>query len=135
MMIAFYAAAAAQSAGNPFNTSIEMQATWYGPGYEGKRTASGERFDASAFTAAHASLPLGSWVRVHSRDGRSVTVRINDRSRAEILDLSPAAARALHLLGKGTDTVVVDMADDTAEAWVGAGAPRAELAWSDGTEE
>src|SRR5690606_4602071 len=53
-------------------------ASWYGPGFAGKRTASGERFDPTEYTAAHRTLPFGSKVRV-THNGRSVVVRINDR--------------------------------------------------------
>jgi rare lipoprotein A len=74
-------------------------ASWYGPGFHGRRTASGERFNAGAFTAAHRTLPFGSRVRVVNRaNGRSVVVRINDRgpfSRGRIIDLSRASARAI----------------------------------------
>jgi rare lipoprotein A len=65
-------------------------------------TASGERMNCGALTAAHRSLPFGSIVLVHAANGRSVTVRINDRGpfvRGRIIDLSPAAARALHMDG------------------------------------
>src|SRR4051812_5824819 len=55
-------------------------ASWYGPGFHGKRTANGERFNTHALTAAHRSLPFGSRVQVtNERTGRSVVVRINDR--------------------------------------------------------
>src|SRR5215213_2102743 len=55
-------------------------ASWYGPGFHGKRTARGERFNTHALTAAHKTLPFGSRVRVvNQKTGRSVVVRINDR--------------------------------------------------------
>jgi rare lipoprotein A len=77
-------------------------ASWYGEELSGNRTASGEMFDASAITAAHRTLPLGSFVEVTSLDtGRSVLVRITDRGpgrRDRIIDLSRGAARLL-----GTD--------------------------------
>lgn len=78
------------------------EASWYGPGLHGRPTASGERFDRHAMTAAHRSLPFGTIVRVESlRNGRSVDVRINDRGpyahRRRIIDLSEAAARLLGL--------------------------------------
>jgi len=72
-------------------------------GYAGKKTASGERMNPGAMTAAHKSLPFGSRVRVtNKKNGRSVTVRINDRGpfvRGRVIDLSPAAARALGFAG------------------------------------
>ena len=72
-------------------------ASWYGPGFHGRKTASGERFNQNAFTAAHRTLPFGTLVRV-THKGRSVTVRINDRGpfiRGRSIDLSKAAARAI----------------------------------------
>ena len=84
-------------------------ASWYGPGFGGHRTASGERFNGGALTAAHRSLPFGSRVRVTSRrTGRSVVVRINDRGPyvgGRIIDLSPAASRALGM--RGTEAVTL----------------------------
>jgi len=78
-------------------------ASWYGKRFHGRRTASGEAFDMNAFTAAHPSLPFGSWVRVRNlANGRSVDVRINDRGphiKRRIIDLSRAASRALGLAG------------------------------------
>ncbi|MEG3164093.1 septal ring lytic transglycosylase RlpA family protein [Sphingomonas sp. PB2P19] len=77
-------------------------ASWYGEELSGNRTASGEMFDAGAITAAHRTLPLGSFVEVTSVEtGRSILVRINDRGpgrRDRIIDLSRGAARML-----GTD--------------------------------
>ena len=74
-----------------------------GDGYAGRKTASGERMNPGAMTAAHKSLPFGSHVRVtNKKNGRSVTVRINDRGpfvRGRVIDLSPAAARALGFAG------------------------------------
>lgn len=72
-----------------------------GDGYGGKRTASGERMNPRAMTAAHRSFPFGTMVRV-SRSGRSVVVRINDRGpfvRGRCIDLSTSAARALGFSG------------------------------------
>ena len=88
-------------------------ASWYGPGFQGRRTASGERFDMHALTAAHPSLPFGTVVRVESvATGRSVVVRINDRGphiKQRIIDLSRAAADSLGLLeaGRGIHAVVL----------------------------
>src|SRR6266705_1352169 len=73
-------------------------ASWYGRGFHGKRTASGERYDMYAMTAAHTILPIPSYARVtHLGNGRSVIVRINDRGpfrTDRIIDLSYAAARS-----------------------------------------
>src|SRR3712207_3055842 len=76
------AAVAKQNSG-PTKTGRKIQrgaASWYGPGFHGRRTANGERFNTRAMTAAHRTLPFGSRVRVtNERTGRSVVVRINDR--------------------------------------------------------
>jgi rare lipoprotein A len=78
-------------------------ASWYGPGFHGRRTASGETFNANAMTAAHRTLPFGTKVRVvNERTGRSVVVRINDRGPfhgGRIIDLAKAPARALGIAG------------------------------------
>jgi rare lipoprotein A len=86
-------------------------ASWYGPGFHGRRTASGERYDMNAMTAAHRTLPFGSMVRVHSLvNGRDVDVRITDRgpySGKRIIDVSRAAAAELGMLGLGFKEVVL----------------------------
>ncbi len=78
-------------------------ASWYGPRFHGKRTASGERFNTNELTAAHKTLPFGTRVRVKSlTNGKEVVVRINDRGpfiKGRIIDLSQAAAQALGLTG------------------------------------
>ena len=82
-------------------------ASWYGAELAGHRTASGERFDPSDFTAAHRSLPLGSKVRV-TYQGRSVVVRINDRgpfAAGRVIDLSKAAAERIGLRRAGSGRV------------------------------
>ena len=82
-------------------------ASWYGPGFAGRRTASGERFNPSEFTAAHRTLPFGSRVRV-THNGRSVVVRINDRGPfhgGRVIDLSQAAAEELGLRRAGSGRV------------------------------
>jgi peptidoglycan lytic transglycosylase len=85
------------------------QASWYGPGFHGHRTANGERYDMYQLTAAHRTLPLGSIAEVRSlTTGRQITVRINDRgpfARGRILDLSFAGAQAIGMIGRGTDDV------------------------------
>ena len=93
-----------------------VTSSWYGPGYEGKRTSSGELFDSNRFTAASRTLPLGSIVRVTNlENGRSVTVKINDRgprSRRRGLDLSPAAARRIGLSHPGLAHVEITRVTD-----------------------
>ncbi len=80
------------------------KASWYGRGFQGRRTATGERFDMNALTCAHRTLPLGSWLRVTNlHNSRSIFVRVNDRGPYEsdtIVDLSYAAAQRVGLLGK-----------------------------------
>jgi rare lipoprotein A (peptidoglycan hydrolase) len=85
-------------------------ASWYG---EPQMTASGERFNPRALTAAHRSLPLGTRVRVtNTHNGKSVVVRINDRgpySHARIIDLSEAAAKLLDMIAAGVVPVVLEV--------------------------
>lgn len=89
-------------------------ASWYGPRFHGKRTASGERFDTNALTAAHKTLPFGTRVRVKSvADGKEVVVRINDRGphhENRLIDLSQAAARALGILQQGVAAIELQLA-------------------------
>lgn len=80
---------------------LALTATYYSSAYEGARTASGEVFSNWGYTAAHPSLPFGTMVRVTNvYNGRSVTVRINDRCSCGI-DLSQSAAEALGPLSQG----------------------------------
>ena len=94
-------------------------ASWYGPRFNGRRTASGERFDMREFTAAHRTLPFGTLVRVHSLvNGRDVDVRITDRgpyAGNRIIDLSRAAAEELGMLGMGFKEVVLLVPESTPE--------------------
>lgn len=80
-------------------------ASWYGPGFHGRRTANGERYDMHAMTAAHRTLPFGTWVRVHSLvNGREVDVRITDRGpfiRSRVIDVSPGCGRGFGDVGLG----------------------------------
>jgi rare lipoprotein A len=96
--------------------SVQGIASWYGLGFHGRRTASGERFDMNALTAAHPSLPFGTRLLVENpANGRTVVVRVNDRGphvRGRIIDLSHAAARTLGLLGWGAKSVVVTPVQD-----------------------
>ena len=89
------------------------KACWYGPGYEGRRTASGEVFNPGAFTAAHRKLPLNTIVRVTNlNNGREVKVRINDRGPfkgGRIIDLSEAAARELGMIREGVVPVRIEV--------------------------
>ncbi len=87
------------------STLEEGDASYYGPGFYGHRTASGEVLRPGALTAAHRTLPFGSCVRVTVvESNRSVEVRINDRGPfvpGRILDVSEAAARVLQMMGRG----------------------------------
>ena len=85
-------------------------ASWYGRPFHGRRTASGERFDMYAMTAAHRTLPLPSFVRVSNpANGRSAIVRVNDRgpfTKGRIIDLSYTAAQKLGVFGVAMVEVV-----------------------------
>ena len=88
-------------------------ASWYGEYFEGRQTASGEPYNMYDLTAAHPTLPLGSWVRVTNlANGRRVFVRINDRGPivpGRIIDLSYGAAQTLHFRDKGLQRVRLDV--------------------------
>lgn len=94
------------------------KASWYGPRFHGRRTASGERYNMHAFTAAHKTLPFGTVVRVRSMiTGREVDVRITDRgpfSFGRVIDLSRAAAAELGMLGLGVKDVLLLVPQSTA---------------------
>ena len=96
----------------PLLASFEGNASWYGPGFAGRRTASGEIFDPGQLTAAHRTLPFGTVVRVvNLTNGLSVEVRINDRGPFKpdrIIDLSRAAAEVLDMVRTGVDRVRVE---------------------------
>jgi rare lipoprotein A len=101
----------------PSPARVDVQdgyATWYGERFAGHRTASGEPFNPLALTAAHRTLPLGTWVEVTRVDtGESVRVRITDRgpygspSRHRIIDLSRGAAERIDLVRAGVARVEV----------------------------
>jgi rare lipoprotein A len=88
-------------------------ASWYGKRFNGRRTASGERFNAGDFTAAHRTLPISSFVRVRRVDsGEEVIVRINDRGpfhAGRVLDLSYAAANKLGIVALGSAEVEMEL--------------------------
>ena len=91
------------------------KASWYGQSFQHRRTASGEPFDMYQFTAAHRTLPLGSWVKVTDlKNDRSVIVRINDRGpvpKNRIIDLSYGAAKKLGMSENGVHPVRVELID------------------------
>ena len=89
------------------------KASWYGRLFQHKQTASGDPYDMFQFTAAHRTLPLGSWVKVTDlKTERSVVVRINDRGpvlKSRIIDLSYGAAKMLDMGKSGVDPVRLDL--------------------------
>lgn len=95
-----------------FNRTETGVASWYGPGFHGKATANGERYDQSDRTAAHRTLQMPAVVRVTNLDnGTSTVVRINDRgpfARNRVIDLSRTAAQELNMVGTGTARVRID---------------------------
>ena len=108
------------------------QASWYGPGFNGQRTSSGEVFDENALTAAHDWLPLGTKVRVTTQEtGRSTVVTITDRlppKRLRIIDLSREAASRLGLVKAGVGMVTLSAPDATDEPVEVAEAPDDDVA-------
>jgi rare lipoprotein A len=102
-----------QPAEDSFEHVGEGEASYYGNELAGNRTASGERFNPRALTAAHRTLPLGSKLRVTNKaNGKSVVVRINDRgpfTKARLIDVSFAAAQELNLIQAGKGRVRLDL--------------------------
>ena len=100
---------AAPKAADKVVGAFEGRASWYGPGFHGRPTASGQRFDRNALTAAHRTLPFGTRVRVTNlNNGAQVTVRINDRGPfhgGRVIDLAEAAARHIGMTASGTAPV------------------------------
>ncbi|MEO8605958.1 MAG: septal ring lytic transglycosylase RlpA family protein [bacterium] len=94
-------------------------ASWYGPGFHGRRTANGETYDQYALTAAHRTLPHGTRVEVTNlNNGRRVRVRINDRGPYvddRVIDLSYTAAQRLEMIGPGTAPVRVEVIESDAD--------------------
>jgi rare lipoprotein A len=95
-------------------------ASWYGKNFEGKETASGEPYDMYDMTAAHMTLPMGSYVKVTNlRNGKAVVVRVNDRGPivpGRIIDLSYGAAQVLQMKAHGLQRVRLDLVDPTVVA-------------------
>jgi rare lipoprotein A len=112
LLIPLLAMACVHGAVAPTRTQDGL-ASYYGASFAGRRTASGERFDPSGFTAAHRDLPFGTKIRVTNLDnGRTVIVRINDRgpyADGRIVDVSWAAARELGMLRSGVARVRVEL--------------------------
>jgi len=104
---------------NPYQVGT---ASWYGAKFEGKETASGEPYNMYDMTAAHLTLPMGSYVRVTNlRNGKAVVVRVNDRGPivpGRIIDVSYGAAQALQMKAHGLQRVRLDLVDPTVVAKV-----------------
>lgn len=96
-------------------------ASWYGPGFHGKKTANGETFNTEDFTAAHRTLPFNSQILVQNIDnGKTVEVRINDRGpfiKNRIIDLSRIAAEKIDMIRPGTANVRLYLINDTGESY------------------
>jgi len=123
-LVCFLALYIAGCAGTPrYSSSLEGErgagrfqstgmASFYAREFQGKKTASGERFNASDLTAAHRTLPFGTRVRVtNAANGLSVVVRINDRGpfkKSRIIDLSYAAAKRIGMVASGTARVRIE---------------------------
>jgi rare lipoprotein A (peptidoglycan hydrolase) len=111
--------ASVQLAGHASAREPRSWASWYGPGFAGRPTASGERFSPQALTAAHRSLPLGTRALVTNLEtGQQVEVKINDRGPfadpgRRVIDLSEAAAKQIGLVRRGVAPVRVTVMDPT----------------------
>lgn len=112
-----FVCAAALSAATVFATASTAsaqcgRASWYGPGFHGRTTANGERFNQGALTAAHKSMRFGTKLRVTNKsNGKSVIVRINDRGpyiKGRFLDLSKGAASKIGMIKTGSGAVCVE---------------------------
>jgi rare lipoprotein A (peptidoglycan hydrolase) len=88
------------------------EASWYGPGFQGKETANGEDFDQKELTAAHPTLPMGTKAKVTNlENGKKVEVRINDRgpyAEGRVIDLSNAAAKKIDMKSDGSTQVKIE---------------------------
>jgi rare lipoprotein A (peptidoglycan hydrolase) len=106
-------AALAHGKNKAAHTGMSGTAAYYANRFHGRKTSSGHLYDKNAMTAAHRSIPLGTWVRVtHQRNGSSVVVQVNDRgpfAGKRIIDLSLAAATELGMLRKGTAPVLLEV--------------------------
>ena len=103
------------SEGEPTAEVVEGKASWYGPGFYGNKTTSGDVLEKGTMTAAHSSLPMGTEVKVTRLDtGESVTVEINDRKpykEGTVIDLAHGAAEALDIDDDGTASVSIEVLD------------------------
>lgn len=115
-LLSLMAGCASEGIIDPHGYNATGGASYYGARHQGKRTASGERFDSSSLTAAHRQLPFGTRVQVTNlANDKKVVVRINDRgphTRGRLIDVSRAAAEQLGMLRTGTAKVRVQAMDD-----------------------
>ena len=104
---------------NVQNFSQSGKASWYGPGFHGRKTSNGERFNMNALTAAHRTLPLPSYVRVTNlSNNKSIIVRVNDRGPFRgnrVMDLSKGAAKQLGFLGAGMANILISSLDASSD--------------------
>ncbi|MDD5549634.1 MAG: septal ring lytic transglycosylase RlpA family protein [Sulfurovaceae bacterium] len=100
---------------NETKKCITGQCSWYGPKFNGKKTASGEKFDSSKFTAAHKTLPFGTKLKITDKNsGKSTIVVVNDRgpfTKSRVLDISSSAAQELGVIDKGIFTAEIEILD------------------------
>ena len=112
-LVAFTMALSPASQIQAHTGTIIGTASWYGPGFHGRTTANGERYDMNAMTAAHKSLKFGTKVKVtNNTNGKAVVVRINDRGPyvgSRVIDLSKSAASAIDMIGPGTTKVTIEV--------------------------
>jgi rare lipoprotein A len=98
-------------------SELEGEASYYADRFNGRTTANGETFDINQLTAAHRTLPFGTRVRVTNlKNQKSVVVRINDRgpyAKGRVIDLSPAAARRIDMIGMGVAPVRLEVLETT----------------------
>lgn len=116
LIVAAALAAASQGFAHQTDTVVRTlsgAASWYGPKFDGRLTASGEPFDMDDLTAAHRTLPFGTRIRVtNETNGKSVIVRINDRgpfAGKRVIDLSRKAAQAIGLMKRGVGRVKIEV--------------------------
>ncbi|MEE9903903.1 septal ring lytic transglycosylase RlpA family protein [Chlorobium sp.] len=107
------------NAPDSFMLVSEGKASYYASQFHGRKTANGETFNMNELTAAHRTLPFGTWVRVtNMRNGKDVIVRINDRGpfiKGRVIDLSKQAAKELGMMKAGTANVRVEAIDPSSE--------------------
>ncbi len=108
-------AKSSDSDNNKTTKCMTGQCSWYGPKFNGKKTASGEKFDSTKFTAAHKTLPFGTKLKItDKKSGKNVIVTVNDRGpfvKSRVLDISSSAAQELGVINKGIFTAEIEILD------------------------